>query len=130
MLEFVMKLIMISQNKEKPETKTMEAVQNVAAALNFGIRSDFEPQSHYMDGIKSCGAHLETLIRSSFFNVVKGVSDFFRHASKSQLLNLLSCLDWSFKARDFEDLLSLKAFKLLHTGVNRKLEAADGKTVE
>ena len=43
---------------------------------------------------------------------------------------MLSCLDWSFKARDFEELLALKAFKLLHTGVNRKLEDSDGQTVK
>ena len=82
-----------------------------------------------MDGIRSCGAHLESLIRTSFFNVVHNVSSYFVHADREELIKLLSCLDWSFKARDFEDLLSLKAFKLLHTGVNRKLEA-DGKSVK
>lgn len=83
-----------------------------------------------MDGIRSCGAHLESLIRKSFFNVVHGVAGYFTHADETELLNLLSCLDWSFKARDFDDLLSLKAFKLLHTGVNRKLESIDGQKVK
>ena len=30
------------------------------------------------------------------------------------MLELLSCLDWSFKARDFDKLLELGVFKLLN----------------
>ena len=41
------------------------------------------------------------------------------------MLELLSCLDWNFKARDFENLLDLKVFKLLHSGVPNKVESED-----
>ena len=58
---------------------------------------------------------------------MSGISDYFAHADKNFLLELLSCLDWSFKARDFENLLDLKVFKLLHTGVSKKVEAEEGK---
>jgi len=42
-------------------------------------------------------------------------------------MELLSCLDWSFKARDFESLIDLKVFKLIHTGVATKVTTEDGK---
>ena len=58
---------------------------------------------------------------------MSGISAYFAHADKSNLLELLSCLDWSFKARDFEKLLDLKVFKLLHSGVPKQVEAEEGK---
>ena len=42
-------------------------------------------------------------------------------------MELLSCLDWSFKARDFENLIDLKVFKLLHTGVAIKVTTEEGE---
>ena len=82
-----------------------------------------------MNDIRSCGSHIESLIRKSFFNILSCVSSYFNHANKQTLLSLLSCLDWNYKARDFENLLSLKVFNLLHTGVKRKVETTDGKVV-
>ena len=52
----------------------------VAAALNQGIRKDNFYRCHYLDGIKSCGDHLQSLIRSTFFNVVRSISDTFVYA--------------------------------------------------
>lgn len=101
--------------------------RNVAAALNQGIRKDNGKRSHYLDRIRSCGERLESLIRSTFFSIVKGISDNFVHADISCLMELLSCLDWSFKARDFENLYDLKVFKLLHTGVPRKVTEENGE---
>ena len=110
------------------------AVRNVAAALSMGIRTsqyslatDESASSHYLDNVKSCGSRLEVLIRESFFKVVSGISGYFVHAESAHMLELLSCLDWSFKARDFEQLLDLKVFKLLHSGVARQVEGEEGK---
>ena len=48
----------------------MMAIRNVAAALNKGIRQEKSilqqnetSNYHYLDGIKSCGTNLESLIR-------------------------------------------------------------------
>lgn len=79
MLEFVMSLIATTYTEE-PKYDAIGAVRNVAGALNFGIRLESEASSHYMDGIRSCGAHLESLIRKSFFNVVHGIAGYFIHA--------------------------------------------------
>ena len=59
--------------------------------------------------------------------MVRGISDYFVYADQTFLMELLSCLDWSFKARDFENLLDLKVFKLLHTGVAAKVTTEDGE---
>lgn len=102
LLEFTLTLINKTKT-EKPCQDSLMAVRNVTAALHFGIRLPMQlnGQSHYLDGISSCGESQEGLIRASFFNVLQGVSDFFTHVGKSELLELVSCLDWSFKARDF-----------------------------
>lgn len=106
----------------------MMTVRNCAAALYKGIGTGYgESRLHYLDNIMSCGNNLQTLIRTSFFSVVKEISNYLQYAEKDYLLELLSCLDWSFKARDFEDLLDLKVFKLLHTGVPKKLESSETK---
>ena len=113
----------------------MLAIRNVAAALNKGIRQQrdilqkdsADASYHYLDSVKNCGSHLEVLIRKSFFNVVSGISDYFIHAEKTYMLELLSCLDWSFKARDFQNLLDLKVFKLLHSGVSKQVQVEEGK---
>ena len=100
------------------------AIRNCAAALNKGIRQDQnDTRFHYLDNIKSCGDNLQSLIRAAFFNVIQNISNYFTYADKSFLLELLSCIDWNFKARDFENLLDLKVFKLLHTGIPRQIES-------
>ena len=72
-----------------------------------------------MDNVKSCGSAIELLIRESFFNVVQGISKYFVHAEQNHMLELLSCLDWNFKARDFDKLLDLGVFKLLNQGISK-----------
>ena len=59
---------------------------------------------------------MDLLIRSSFFSVLKSIAGYFAYATNNhkELEGLLSCVDWSFKARDFEDLLKLEVFQLLH----------------
>ena len=52
----------------------------MAAALSKGIRQDSDESCHYLNRIKSCGNHLQSLIRKSFFKIVKGVSDYLAHA--------------------------------------------------
>lgn len=127
-----MKLICTSTDMSAPTSDTKMQVRNVVAALNKGIRSNDDEYAdcHYLDGIKSCGDNLQELIRTCFFSVIQGVSDFFPHAEKSFILELLSCLDWNFKARDFENLMQLKVFKLLHTGVPKAITASAGSEGE
>ena len=126
MLESILSIIERCQKDEKPNDGVILAIRNVAAALSKGIRheksifaSDDKVSYHYLDNIKNCGSNLEVLIRDSFFSVVSGISEYFKHANKDHMLELLSCLDWSFKARDFENLLNMKVFKLLHSGVSK-----------
>ena len=121
-----MRLIQEAAGDGTPNEITMTAVRNVAAALHKGIRKDQDGSRHYLDRIKSCGANLEGLIRSAFFKIIKGVSNYLAHADQSFVLELLSCLDWTFKARDYEELQEMTVFKLLHTGVPRQLKAAAG----
>jgi len=122
LLEFTIGLVGRTQ-AAKPQYDSVMAVRNVCAALHFGVRNRGE--RHYLEGISCCGEQVETMIRASFFNVLEGISNYFKFVNKKELGELLSCLDWSFKARDFENILKLKVFKLLHTGVTEKTQGGD-----
>ena len=119
MLEFVVDLIQQTHADKEPNQTTIMAIRNVAAALNTSIRKDCEDSCHYLTKIRGCSSNLEVLIRKSFFKIIKGVSNYLAHVDKNVVLELLSCFDWDFKARDFDDLREMTVFKLLHTGVPR-----------
>ena len=59
--------------------------------------------------------------------MVQGISKYFIHADRKHMLELLSCLDWNFKARDFDKLLDLGVFKLLNQGVSKQVQGEEGK---
>ena len=97
-----MLLIDAASADDVPNETTIMAVRNVAAALSIGIRRDSDESCHYLDNIKSCGEKVEDLIRQSFFKIIQGVSRYLAYTNESSIIELLSCFDWGFKARDFE----------------------------
>ena len=82
---------------------------NVVADLSnwftAALRDRSNKLSHYLDNIKSCGNHLEGVIRDNFFKILKSILDKIKRSrDKPTIIRLLDSLQWKFMGRDHESI--------------------------
>ncbi len=71
--------------------------------------------SHYLDGLKGCGHHIEELARESFFEIMRGmVAQLKDSQDVNEIKVIINSLKWKYLARDHHSLYSLDLFKVLH----------------
>lgn len=86
-----------------------------------GLRGNKNELSHYLDGLKGCGAQLEEQIGTNFFGIIRTLVNQLRDEkslSNTEIKAIINSLRWSYVGKDHAPMKCLELMRTLYEGNN------------
>ena len=85
--------------------------------FSCSLRANKNEITHYLDGLKGCGAFLENQIRINFFGIIKGLlGQLQANPDETDVKVILNTLRWRYLGKDHAALKHLELFRTLYEG--------------